>query len=88
MQDVPMRTTITLDADVDARLRKLMRERRISFKEAVNFAVRAGLPPGAAAEPFRTPTYDLGGARVNLDKALELAGNLEDYEPMSSHGKA
>lgn len=75
-----MRTTVTLEPDVDARLRKLMRDRGISFREAVNFAVRAGIPSAAPAVAFRTTTYDLGGARVDLDKALQLAGQLETEE--------
>lgn len=82
MYDASMRTTVTLDPDVDARLRKLMREQGITFREAVNFAVRAGIPSAASAVPFSTPTFDLGGARVNLDKALQLAGQLEDEELM------
>ena len=39
----PMRTTVTLDDDVVAALRASARERRTSFKEALNTAVRAGL---------------------------------------------
>jgi len=75
-----MRTTITLDPDVDAMVRKLMRERGLSFKEAVNTALRAGLAPADTREPFHTPTFDMGGARLSLDRALELAGRLEDEE--------
>ena len=40
-----MRTTVTLDGDVEAVLRVAMRERHLSFKEAVNNALRAGLTP-------------------------------------------
>src|SRR5437870_9364210 len=38
-----MRMTVTLDADVAARLKAVARERRISFKQALNTAVRASL---------------------------------------------
>ncbi|HUZ98143.1 MAG TPA: hypothetical protein VMU74_02180 [Gaiellaceae bacterium] len=73
-----MRTTVTLDPDVEAQVKRLMAERGLSFKEAVNTAIRAGLrPPG---EPFRTPTYDMGEPFVDLTKALRLAGELEDDE--------
>ena len=75
-----MRTTLTLDPDVHAMVRKLMRERGLSFKEAVNTALRAGLAPSDTGEPFHTPTFDMGGARRPLDRALELAGRLEDEE--------
>jgi hypothetical protein len=73
-----MRTTITLDPDVEAAVKRLMRERGMSFKEALNSAVRAGLHP--QREPFRTPAYDMGEPRVDLTKALRLAGELEDEE--------
>lgn len=76
-----MRTTVTLDPDTEALLRKRMAERHVSMKQALNDAVRAGLgaSPGPAA-PFRTPTFDLGVPSVPLDRALQLAGELEDEE--------
>lgn len=75
-----MRTTVTLDPDVEALVKRLMRERGLSFKEAVNTAIRAGLRP--AAEPFATPTYDMGEPVIDLTKALRLTGELEDEEIM------
>ncbi|MGH9172466.1 MAG: antitoxin [Acidimicrobiales bacterium] len=74
-----MRTTVTLDPDTEQLVRRRMRERGLSFKDAVNGAIRAGLAPLPAA-PFRTPTADLGIPVVNLDRALLLAGDLEDEE--------
>lgn len=75
-----MRTTVTLDADVDALVKRLMREHGIGFKEAVNQAIRAGLAPEGRA-PFRTPTFRLGfDPAVRWDKALRLAADLEDDE--------
>jgi hypothetical protein len=38
-----MRTTVTLDPDVERLIRSTMRERGISFKEALNSAARMGL---------------------------------------------
>jgi Ribbon-helix-helix protein, copG family len=76
-----MRTTVTLDADVAARLRQTARERGISFKEALNSAVRAGLAAGRTATPYRTPSRSLGlRPGINLDKALQLASEIEDAE--------
>lgn len=75
-----MRTTVTLDPDLDARLRDLARERRISFRSAVNAAIRAGL--GAETEAkrsYRETSRDLGvRPGVDLVKALRLASTLED----------
>jgi len=54
-----MRTTITLDSDVEALLKRLMRERGLSFKEAVNASLRKGLAPKPRAD-LSFPTFDLG----------------------------
>jgi len=77
-----MRTTVTLEPDTEALLKRLMRERDLSFKQAINEAVRRGLTsPPADREPFRTKTYSMGvRPGVNLDKANQLAGQLEDQE--------
>lgn len=75
-----MRTTITLDPDTEQIIRRRMRERGVSFKEAVNDAIRDGARSPAAAAPFRTEVADLGPSRVNLDRALQLAADLEDDE--------
>jgi len=75
-----MRTTVTLDDDVAAQLRDVARERGLSFKEALNSALRAGLAP-ARSSRYRVPARDLGlRPGVDLDKALQLAGQLEDDE--------
>lgn len=77
-----MRTTVTLDPDVEARLRALMRERGISFKEALNSAIRAGLMPARTpARRYKLKTYRMGlRPGVRLVKALSLAAELEDEE--------
>lgn len=52
---------MTLDADVAARLRRVARERGISFKEAINQAVRAGLDPDRwPGRRFRQRTKPMG----------------------------
>jgi hypothetical protein len=77
-----MRTTVTLDADVEAKLRAAMRERRVSFKAALNDAVRLGLAGGVQPRKrFRVRSKPMGARPgVNLDKALRLAGEMEDAE--------
>jgi diphthamide biosynthesis methyltransferase len=71
-----MRTTVTLDADTEQLIRKRMAERNMSFKEALNDAIRAGATQQRRA--FRTPAKAMGRSRVNLDRAVTLAGDLED----------
>ena len=73
-----MRTTVTLDPDVEALVKRLMHERGISFKEAVNSAIRAGTTD--RTRRFEMPTIDMGEPLVDLTKALRLAGELEDEE--------
>ncbi len=78
MQD--MRTTITLDPDVAALVQKLMSERDLTFKEAVNSALRKGLTGGRRRTGFRTPTFGMGQPAVPLDHALRVADDLADEE--------
>lgn len=75
-----MRTTVTLEPDTEAIIRRAMRERGLTFKEAVNEAIRAGAATPGRRRAFRTPTFDMGRPAVPLDKALRLAGELEDEE--------
>ncbi len=75
-----MRTTVTLDPDVEAKLKATMRERGVSFKAALNDAVRAGLAGEATPQKrFRVKATPMG-ARFNIDKALQVAGEMEDEE--------
>lgn len=77
-----MRTTVTLDPDLAAKLRALARERGVSFKEALNGALRLGLSKGGGAKrPYRLPSRRMGLRRgIDLDQALRLAAELEDEE--------
>lgn len=77
------RTTVTIDADVDALLKTAMRERGLSFKEALNQSIRGGLSgsaPARKAPKFKMKTYRMGTPRVDLTKALRLAAEMEDEE--------
>lgn len=74
-----MRTTITLDPDVEILLKKAMRERGLTFKDAVNQAVRAGLAAKPAkVPPFKQRAFHMGRPLVDLTKALALADELDD----------
>jgi hypothetical protein len=78
-----VRTTVTLDPDVAAKLKETARERGISFKEALNSTVRRGFERREAKpRPYRLPPGQRLEPRpgINLDKALQLAGELEDAE--------
>jgi hypothetical protein len=72
-----VRTTVTLDPDTRLLVERAMRERGLSFKEAVNEAIRAGFGAPEAAASYTTPRR-LGPARIDLTHALRLAAELED----------
>lgn len=74
-----MRTTVTLDPDTEQIIRRRMRERGLSFKQAINDAIRDSMTAGASV-PFSTPTFSMGRPAVDLDRASQLAGELEDED--------
>lgn len=75
---------MTLDPDVEALLKTAMRERGLSFKDALNEAIRTGLGRQAvrkAATRFRTRTFHMGfDPSFRWDKALSIASDMEDEE--------
>jgi len=62
--------------------RKLMRERGLSFKQAINDAIREGLAPGREPKPFKQRTFRLGPPADErmVIKSLQYAGELENEE--------
>lgn len=76
-----MRTTVTLDPDVQRLLKDAEHRSGRPFKQVLNDAVRAGLGRSAARSPaFKQPVFSLGRAKVDLTKANALAGELEDQD--------
>lgn len=75
-----MRTTVTLDPDVDQIITQWMRENNQTFDRAINDVIRSYATSGAEREPFRTETASMGSAQVNLDRALQVVGEAEDGE--------
>jgi hypothetical protein len=77
-----MRTTVTLDPDVVEQLKSFARSRNLSFKAALNTAVRLGL----AAERGDRRSYTMPARPMHLrpgldlTHALRLAESLEDEE--------
>ncbi len=73
-----MRTTVSLDPDTQALVERSMAEHGLTFKQAVNDAIRAGLTPARQRAHRYTVARALGPARVDLTKALRIAADLED----------
>ena len=78
-----MRTTVTLDPDVERLIRHAMRKRTLSFKDALNEAVRIGLrrKEPKRAQRFVQKTFHMGEAQaLHWDKALAVADSIEDVD--------
>ena len=68
---------MTLDPDVESLIRQTMKAKGVSFKQALNDAVRAG----SRAQPRKyTVSRVMERPQISLDYALQLAGELEDQE--------
>jgi Ribbon-helix-helix protein, copG family len=80
-----MRTTLTLDEDVAARLNELQRRLGISYKDAVNLTLRIGLEQQSAGakEPakFTVNARDMGlRPGLNYDNIGELLEQIEGVD--------
>ena len=93
-----MRTTVTLDPDVEQLLRDAMQRTRQSFKKTLNQAVRRGLAesaPCADEPPFEVHARPLGlrpgidPARLNqLDDELDVQAFLDVTRKLSQRNAA
>ena len=77
-----MRTTITLEEDIAASLKRLGKRRGVKFKALVNEALREGLKcmmgPPKKRGAFRTSSVDLGSCRAaNVDDVSEVLAVAE-----------
>jgi hypothetical protein len=84
-----MRTTVTLDKDVERLLREAMYRSRRGFKETLNAAVRAALgsrPASPAQRPFVVTARPMG-LRAGIDPAglNKLADELEAEAFLGKH---
>jgi len=78
-----MRTTVTLDPDVERLIRDAMRESGVSFKETLNEAARIGLGGKGLkrARKFTQRSFRMGAPQeFRWDKALAVADAIEDEE--------
>jgi plasmid stability protein len=77
-----VRTTLTLDDDVAAKLKSRARRTGRPFREVVNDALRTGLaerPPGSSRSRFKVKARDFGALRpgLGLDNIGELLERTE-----------
>jgi hypothetical protein len=77
-----MRTTLTLDDDVAAKLKAESRRAGRPFRDIVNETLRRGMASrrlGSARQPFKVAARDLGHLRagLSLDNVAELIEQVE-----------
>jgi hypothetical protein len=71
-----MRTTVTLDEDIAAAVRRLRRERRVGVSEALNQLARAGLTVKRSRPQFRQRPVTLG-LTVDVTNVAEAIEQLD-----------
>jgi len=77
-----VRTTVTLDDDIAKRLERARQRRQQTFKDALNEAVRAGLPAlerseSSVEQHAHTRPMDLGRQLVDIDNVAEALAIAE-----------
>lgn len=77
-----MRTTVTLDSDTEQLVRERMARDKVSFKQALNDAIREGFDSASRVD-FVTEPVRMGRPVTNLDKSLQVAAELEDQEVLA-----
>lgn len=74
-----MRTTVSLDKDVEVAIMELRRSRGIGLSEAVNTLVRLGMVRARPSDyVYRAPTYEMH-AKLDYTNTAELLDILDDH---------
>ena len=73
-----MRTTVSLDEDVERAVVQLRRDQGLGTSAAINELARRGLSRGEhPSQPFVQRTFSMGSPRIALD---DIAGALDALE--------
>ena len=73
-----VRTTVTLEPDVDALIKRTQSQQGMTFKQVVNEGLRRGLQPKRHQKPYRIKPAAMGEPLVATEKALQVAAEMED----------
>ena len=86
-----MRTTLIIDDDILREMKVRAHQTGVSLTRVANDVLRAGLDRRASTSrprrPYREEVADWEEPRVNLDRALALAAQLEDEETLRKLGQ-
>lgn len=79
-----MRTTLTIEDSILAELKEESFRSGLPLKTVINKRLQLGLrveeKQNRTDEPYKSEAFHMGKAYFNLDKAMHLAGQLEDEE--------
>lgn len=72
-----VRTTVSLDPDIEAEVDRLRRDRGLGLSEAVNSLARRGLAARQAQAPYTARSFDLG-IRLDISNIGEVLDLMDD----------
>ena len=79
-----MRSTVRIDDDLMAELKEWAHRENVSQTRLLNRLLREGMKAlrekRSCKTPYKETTIAMGAPRIDLDKALALAAELEDEE--------
>ena len=78
-----MRTTLTIDDNIMEQIKDRAHSSGLPVKQVVNSVLEIGLRHmnACSRQEYRLPTFSMGVPRgISLDKALQLAAELENDE--------
>jgi hypothetical protein len=78
-----MRTTVRIEDDLLRQLKERAHRENVSISSFLNRLIRDGLARPRSAKPprpYRQKVHNMGPPKINLDKALSFAAQLEDEE--------
>jgi hypothetical protein len=76
-----MRTTVRLDPDIEAAIRRVRQEQPMSISDAVNVLARRGLEaPRRTRRPFTQKTVSLGRELVDVTSVADALEQLEGVD--------
>jgi hypothetical protein len=79
-----MRSTVRIDDDLLTELKERARRENLPLTQMLNRTLRAGLRASRRSNReksrYQQTTFSMGAPRFDVNKALALAGDLEDEE--------
>jgi hypothetical protein len=80
-----MRSTVRIDDDLLTELKEQAKRQNTSLTRVLNRTLRVGIQAsreGKTRARHKQTTFSMGTPRLDLDKALTLAADLEDQETL------